>query len=115
MKSEKSTFFQMGEPSVNPETLENAMNGDNYGPQTAIPAFFLLPGIQLQSCILWREGEMGWRQQQAGSIFKAVTEQRKTLPSCEEPCFAIAIGPSPAAFLPCLAPFVLVARFQDGE
>ena len=46
MKSEKSTFFQMGEPSVNPETLENAINGDNYDPQTAVPAFFLVPGLE---------------------------------------------------------------------
>ena len=31
------------EPSVNPETLENAINGDNYDPQTALPVFFLVP------------------------------------------------------------------------
>ena len=43
MKSK--TFFQKGEPSVNPETLENAMNGGNYDPQMALSAFFLVPGV----------------------------------------------------------------------
>ena len=37
----------MGEPSVKPETLENAINGNNYDPQMALPPFFLVPGMKL--------------------------------------------------------------------
>ena len=42
----------MGEPSVNPETLENAINGDNYDPQTALPAFFLVPGSDVDGSLV---------------------------------------------------------------